>query len=93
MALFPFILYQNRALAQDAVIRNHELIHHRQQLELLIIPFYFWYLFNYVYNRLQHHDHYTAYRQIIFEQEAYAYENDLQYLKKRKWFAFLKFIR
>lgn len=91
MALFPFLLFRNHQLSADAVIRNHELIHHRQQVELLIIPFYVLYLINYLINRWRYSGHYAAYRNIIFEREAYAHENDLQYLQHRKSFAFRKF--
>lgn len=91
IALFPFILYRDRALAADALIQNHELIHHRQQVELLIVPFYVLYLLHYLVNRFKYPDHHTAYRNIIFEKEAYANEGDLHYLKKRRVFAFLKY--
>jgi hypothetical protein len=40
MALFPVILFREKTFAEDEVMMNHELIHHRQQLELLILPFY-----------------------------------------------------
>ena len=88
MALFPFILLREHSLAQDTVIMNHELIHHRQQVELLIIPFYFFYLLHYTINRFRYPDHQSAYRNIIFEKEAYANESNDHYLKQRKWFGF-----
>lgn len=91
MALFPFILFRNSSISKDAVILNHELIHHRQQLELLILPFYFLYLLHYLFNRLKYPDHQSAYRNIIFEREAYANDNDLTYLKTRSFFAFMKY--
>src|SRR6476661_2012343 len=86
MALFPFILLKTASLKSNQVILNHELIHIRQQLELLILPFYLLYLGHYLINRLKYKDHYTAYMAIIFEKEAYAMEKDLQYLKKRPFF-------
>lgn len=91
MALFPFILLRERSLARDAVIMNHELIHHRQQVELLIIPFYFFYLLHYIINRFRFPDHHSAYRHIIFEKEAYANESNLNYLEQRKWFGFWRY--
>ncbi|MBK9732419.1 MAG: hypothetical protein IPO83_14285 [Chitinophagaceae bacterium] len=91
MALFPFILFRDSYLVNDSIILNHELIHLRQQLELLILPFYFLYLLHYLINRFKYPDHYSAYRNIIFEREAYANDHDLNYLKKRKWFAFVKY--
>ncbi|MCY7353004.1 MAG: hypothetical protein LH606_20495 [Cytophagaceae bacterium] len=87
MALFPFILI--REGRPSARLINHERIHHRQQIELLIIPFYLWYLLEYLLNRLRGQDHYTAYVNIRFEREAYRHDADLDYLKKRKFWAFL----
>ncbi|HLP50692.1 MAG TPA: hypothetical protein VK154_07380 [Chitinophagales bacterium] len=39
MAVYPFILVKRKELQNNAVLINHEKIHHRQQLELLILPF------------------------------------------------------
>jgi len=36
---------------------------------------------------------YTAYRNISFEREAYVFENDLDYLSRRRFFAFFRFVR
>jgi hypothetical protein len=91
MALYPFILIKYRADRDNPVLINHERIHHRQQLELLILPFYLWYFGEYLMNRFRHKSHYQAYRGISFEREAYQYETDLPYLTKRKMWAFLKF--
>ncbi len=88
MALFPFILVQQKN--PSAQLLNHERIHHRQQLELLIVPFYVWYLLEYAYHRLRGHDHDAAYRAIRFEREAYRHDGELDYLKRRKLWAFLK---
>ena len=91
MALFPFMLFREETLQHDKVIMNHELIHHRQQIELLLLPFYFIYLLNYLVNRFIYPTHDLAYRNIIFEREAYANEADLEYLGRRKWFSFMKY--
>ncbi len=69
---------------------NHERIHLRQQVELLIIPFYLWYVLEYVFYRLKGYSQEKAYRSICFEREAYQFENDLEYLRKRPFAAFLK---
>lgn len=90
MAVFPFILLNNVSLKKDKVILNHEKIHLRQQLELLVLPFYVAYLINYLINRLKYKNHDEAYRKIIFEQEAYRNDSDLNYLAKRKSYAWLK---
>ena len=91
MALYPFILLRDKKFLDDPVIMNHERIHHRQEVELLIIPFYVFYLLNYFFNRFRYSTHDEAYRNIIFEREAYARESDFDYLKKRKWFSSFAF--
>ncbi len=90
MAIFPFILLKSSGLKNDPTIINHEKIHLRQQLELLIFPFYLLYLINYLVNLIKYQNHDLAYRNIVFEQEAYAHEGDLKYLKKGNWYGWLK---
>jgi hypothetical protein len=87
MALFPFILVQRPN--PSARLINHERIHHRQQLELLILPFYVWYLLEYGYHRLRGLPHDDAYRAIRFEREAYRHDGEPDYLKRRRFWAFL----
>ena len=91
MALFPFILLRKKELKEDIVLLNHEKIHLAQQKELYILPFYIFYLMNYLYNLLVFFNHRKAYRNIIFEREAYAMEKNADYLQTRKKFAFRKF--
>lgn len=92
MAIYPFILIQKAAYKKEAVLVNHEKIHHRQQLELLVVPFYLFYLLHYLYNLLKYRKHQEAYSNISFEKEAYAQEQNLSYLSARKWFAWIKYI-
>ncbi|MFI5136083.1 MAG: hypothetical protein ACHQD9_09545 [Chitinophagales bacterium] len=93
MALFPFILLREKSFEEDKVIMNHERIHHRQEVELLIIPFYLFYVLNYFLNRFRYPNHREAYMNIIFEREAYANENDMNYLRKRNFFSLLKYFK
>ena len=92
IAIWPFIFIQNRHDHTNAVLLNHERIHLRQQIEMLVLPFYLVYGINYLYNLIQQFSHETAYRNIIFEQEAYDHEKDLNYLRKRKIFSFLNYL-
>ncbi|MFN8287960.1 MAG: hypothetical protein U0V74_14480 [Chitinophagales bacterium] len=92
MAVWPFILIKKDEMRQDVSLKYHEKIHHRQQLELLIIPFYLLYLFNYLINLLKYRQHLKAYKEIVFEREAFANDKDLSYLKKRRAFAFLRYL-
>jgi len=92
MALFPFILIKNEGLKTNQILINHELIHLRQQLEMLVLPFYIWYISEYFIRRLQYKSHYEAYKNISFEREAYANQQNLKYLKKRKFWSFIKYV-
>lgn len=91
IAVWPFILIKKEELRNNASLIHHEKIHHRQQLELLIIPFYLLYLLNCLYNLLKYREHYKAYREIIFEREAFANDSDMDYLKKRPWYSFMRY--
>lgn len=93
MALFPFILLNKKGYKQNADLINHELIHIRQQLELLIIPFYFLYLLNYLANLGVYRNHQKAYLNICFEREAYRMEKNPEYLKSRSFWGWLVFLK
>lgn len=82
VAFFPFIILASDAQPDETLI-NHEKIHLRQQLEMLIIPFYIWYLIEY-FSR--------GYYNVSFEKEAFENEADLNYLKNRKLFNFIKYL-
>ena len=90
LTLFPFIFVRNSKLKFDKTLMRHEHIHLRQQFELLILPFYVCYLFNYVYNLIKFKEHQKAYQNILFEKEAYFYENSLNYLESRTSFAWIR---
>lgn len=92
MALYPFMLFKSPSLKFDALIINHEKIHFRQQLELLILPFYLLYLLHYLLNRLKYKDHHQAYLHICFELEAYTNDQNLNYLHKRKPYSWIHFV-
>jgi hypothetical protein len=91
MALYPFILVRKHDFKDDKVLICHERIHLRQQLELLILPFYMLYLFNYLVNLLRYKDHHMAYLNIVFEKEANANQADPKYLMARPFWAWLKY--
>lgn len=90
--LWPFIIIKRPELKADPVFMNHERTHLRQQLELLVILFFIWYFTEYFIRLLKYRDSYLAYSRICFEREAYANEQDLEYLKKRKPWSFLKYM-
>lgn len=92
IALWPFIILRKKELKKDRVLINHERIHLRQQLELLVLPFFVWYGLEYLVRLIQYKDTRKAYRNISFEREAYSCEKDLHYLKKRSFWKSLQFI-
>ncbi len=89
IAIFPFVLVKSKSPSE--VLLNHERIHLAQQIELFILPFYCWYLLAYCWNRFKGQNHHQAYRNIIFEKEAYENDENLQYLKNRKNWSFIKY--
>lgn len=92
MAIFPFILLRDKDLRLNHRLINHERIHLRQQLELLIIPFYIWYFIEYLFRLIQYKNAHQAYMNISFEREAYQNDEDLEFLQNRKLFNFLRFL-
>ena len=74
-------------------VMNHEMIHTAQMKELAYIFFYLWYFVEYCVIRLFHKKQGCAYHDVSFEEEAYLYENDDQYLQNRKHYAWMKFLR
>ena len=91
ITLFPFIILRNKDFKNNKILINHEKIHLRQQLELLIIFFYIWYVVEYYYWLVKLKNKHLAYRNISFEREAYAMEEDLNYLETRKFCSFFKY--
>lgn len=90
IALWPFVFTKHK-LPNETLI-NHEKIHLRQQVEMLVLVFYVWYLSEWLIRYLRTKDFDKAYRSICFEKEAFSNENDLAYLQKRKLWNFLKYL-
>lgn len=93
LTLYPFIFVSSKEMKENEELINHERIHLRQQLELLIVPFYIWYILEFGIRALFYsHSIYDAYSSISFEREAYRNEKDMSYIKKRHLFSFLKYL-
>lgn len=92
LTLFPFIFLLRKEDKRNKVLINHEKIHIRQQLELLVFPFFIWYGIEFLIRLVQFKNWSRAYRNISFEREAYENEKDLDYLKKRSFWNFLKYV-
>lgn len=87
VALYPFIVLKHGGLRHNRRLLLHERIHLRQQVELLILPFYILYLLHYFYLLYRLRNHWQAYRNICFEREAYEHEHNPAYLKQRPFWA------
>jgi len=92
VTIFPFIFLLEKASKHDHTLLNHERIHIRQALELCILPFYLWYGIEFLCRFIQLRNFHRAYLHISFEREAYNHEEDINYLKKRPYWNFLKYI-
>lgn len=75
ISIFPFVFYKGDKPNKKTL--NHERIHLKQQLELLIILFYIIYLVEWIFK---------GYWSVSFEKEAYEHEYNYNYLKDRKLF-------
>ncbi len=91
LTVFPFVLLRTQTAANDLVLMNHERIHLRQQLELFVLPFFVIYGLDYLVKLIRYRDRNLAYRNVVFEREAYENENDLDYLKSRSFWRFLRY--
>ncbi len=90
ITLFPFIILRDKALNQDKRIMNHERIHIRQQLVLLVLPFYVLYLIEFGVGLIKYKNRMEAYMNISFEKEAYENDENFDYLNDRKCWAWVK---
>lgn len=92
LSVWPFIILKDNALKTDIVLINHEKIHLKQQLELLVLPFYLIYITEWLLRSLWCLSFYRGYQNISFEQEAYANEHNLNYTNERSAFSFIKYL-
>ena len=75
-----------------ALTINHEATHSEQYKELYWIGFLPLYLIEWFVKLLIYGNSRKAYRNISFEREAYKFQNDLNYIEKRKKFSWAKMI-
>lgn len=90
--IFGVIFARQEGKPIDKFVINHEAIHTAQVKELLYIPFYILYVLEWAVRCIQHRDWKKAYFNISFEREAYANHNNLEYLKRRKYYNFLNYL-
>ncbi len=94
ITLWPFVVLRERYNSSQYWRRvaeriiNHESIHIKQQEELLIIPFYILYVTEWFFKLFFYGK--DSYYNISFEREAYTNDENLNYLKSRKKYAWIK---
>ena len=90
ITLFPFIILREKYKNNPKNIIRHESIHIKQQIEMLVIPFYVfytleWFIKLFIFGT-------KAYQNLSFEREAKTNEGNPDYLKTRKFWAWVKYL-
>jgi hypothetical protein len=73
-------------------IIHHEKIHARQQLEMAWIFFFLWYAIEFIVRFLKLRDPMKAYKHISHEKEAFVNEDNHDYLKNRRPYAWINYL-
>jgi hypothetical protein len=92
LAIWPFIILKEKNLKYDIILLNHERIHLRQQVEMLWVIFFIFYLLEFFIKLVIYKKPKLAYHNLSFEREAYYNEQNLNYLKERKIWNSLKYL-
>lgn len=93
VALFPFIIVRDQKILENREYINHETIHIRQYIETLIVGLIVISLLQYFYALLILRKSRTqAYYYMSHEQEAHQNDENLDYLKTRRWFSYYKYL-
>lgn len=82
--LFGILFARERLNITDV---NRERIHTQQMKELGYFLYYVLYALEYLIKLIVYRDFYKAYKNVSFEKEALAYQNNLSYLTSRKLYA------
>lgn len=89
--IYPFIFIK-KEYKNNYTLLVHEKIHIKQQTELFLFLYFILYILDFCKNYLKYKDIYKAYKNVIFEKEAYIASNTYDYLNKRKPFQFIDYI-
>ena len=92
ISIGPFIFTRSKCLNELTV--RHENIHWRQELELGIIGFYLWYVIEFILRFIvSGFKRKYSYHNISFEQEA-SYGDDIpRYLRTRKHYSWISYLK
>lgn len=92
VTLGPVILVKKRH-RWNAELIQHEMIHVRQQMEMLIVFFYVWYLVEFLVRLIQKRGKWMeAYKRISFEREANHFEGLPRYPALRENYAWINYL-
>lgn len=93
MCIWPFVIIRpDKNIQPIHEILNHERIHGRQQLEMLWVLFFLWYVIEYFIRLIIYRDRMRAYTNLSHEREAYLNDSDPEYYKTRKPYAWMKYL-
>jgi len=90
ITLAPFGIYVKERYLNNKETINHEKIHWKQQIEMLILPFYLWYVIEWFIKLLKYGR--SAYYAISFERESYIHDINIDYIKIRKKYSWIKYL-
>lgn len=91
--LFGLIFARKEYSPLSEHVLHHEAIHSKQMMELLVVGFYIWYIIEWLIRWIQYKDRILAYRNISFEREAFANDNNQQYLRNRPLWEFRNYLK
>lgn len=92
VTLLNFVFVRKGTRLTDTLLR-HESIHWEQEKELLFVFFCLLYVTEFMLRLVQYKNWHTAYRNISFEREAYAHQDDVRYLENRRHYTWFRFIK
>jgi hypothetical protein len=84
------VIFARHGVHLSVTTIQHERIHTEQIKELGYVPFYIWYLLEWVVKLLWYGK--RSYYNISFEREARAGQEELFYMRNRKRYSFLKYL-
>lgn len=88
--LFGVLFVRKNAKLTERTL-NHESIHTAQMKEMLYVFFYLWYFVEWLIRLFTNTG--NAYRSISFEREAYANERKDEYLRGRRHYAWIRYMK
>lgn len=87
----PFVFTKSHTIL-NPIDLNHEDIHWAQEKEMLIFLFLILYIIEFIIKLCIYRNWNKAYRNISFEREAYTNQNNIEYIKTRKNYNWIKYL-